>query len=115
MGSNILIIEHVLPVQMASVPARLRSPERHLVAAVLQEGIKEYSDYRYSRDPRGKRLFEEVRKWLASDDESWPLSFVCCCHWLGIDPASLREEIFSSDFSFGMKQLHKGRSHVSIA
>ena len=48
-------------------------------------------------EPRGRRLFQEVEAWFASDDADGPFAFVTICYSLGFDPAYIRRGLRRSD------------------
>jgi hypothetical protein len=80
--------EFILPVQFFAAPTV--SPERRLLRAVLEDGLHVIRRQAASPRLRARRVFRETVAWLASDDVSWPFSFVNACHVLGIDPDWVR-------------------------
>jgi len=79
----------------ASVPTDCG--ERRLRWAVLIDAIAIYrqgGDGKLSAKKRARWLRE--RKWILSDDTSWPFSFVSICDALGLDPPYLRRLVFRS-------------------
>ncbi|HWO43071.1 MAG TPA: hypothetical protein VNO43_14820 [Candidatus Eisenbacteria bacterium] len=65
-------------------------PEKSLMLAVLEDGIRTFQDNVLAKDAKKRALFEEARDWLWSDDSSWPFSFVSLCAFLGLDPGYIR-------------------------
>jgi hypothetical protein len=50
-------------------------PEKILMLAVLQDAITCLQKYRASGSRGNKRLFDEAKDWIQSDDRDWPFSF----------------------------------------
>jgi hypothetical protein len=70
------------------------SPERELAAAVLDRAATDLRIYRYARKVRHQRLYVQAYQWVASDDTTWPFTFLSVCHALGFSAAALRERLF---------------------
>jgi len=87
--STVFTPELVLPEQCVNRDAL--SGERRLMLAILEEAVGTFQ--RYFEDPtrRGRRLFEEAREWIDSDDTSRMLAFLPICDLVGIDPDYLRQ------------------------
>jgi hypothetical protein len=68
-----------------------KEAEYRLVLAVLQDAIECYQKHLAAEDPKARELFEDAESWIASDDRSWPYSFVNICDLLNISPAYVRE------------------------
>ena len=64
--------------------------ERRLMRAVLKDALAVLFKYEGSEDRRGRCLRAEAQQWVASDDASWPFSFVNVCGALGLDPSCVR-------------------------
>lgn len=43
--------------------------------------------------PAAARVRDAARRWIASDAEAWPLSFVRICRHFGIDPSAARAAV----------------------
>jgi hypothetical protein len=65
-------------------------PELRLMLAVMGDAIATYQRFAVVANPRNRRLFEEVERWIRSTDKSWPYSFINICHALSFDPDALR-------------------------
>lgn len=65
-------------------------PEKTLVLAVLEDGIRCFQDNASARSGKKKRLFEEAQHWLFSEDSDWLFSFTSVCALLGFDPDYIR-------------------------
>jgi hypothetical protein len=66
------------------------SPERRLMAAVLNDATEAYLD---PPGPRRRSLRRELDEWFASDATDWPFSFVNVCHSLALDPDAVRADV----------------------
>jgi hypothetical protein len=85
----------LLPPQLVDRPHR--SPEQRLMAAVLEDAIRELE--RPSEiwiGPAGRRR-AEVQAWVESDDVAWPFSFLNVCDALDLNPAGVRRRIARLD------------------
>jgi hypothetical protein len=87
--------ETVLPTQFHEVwhrPAPI-TPERALVLSVLWRAIEDLYRNRFARRRRDQSLYAAAYKWVASDDQSWPYSFVNVCDALALDSTAVRQEL----------------------
>jgi hypothetical protein len=82
--------DSMVPVQFYG--GRATTPERRLMAAVLEDALGIALGPAQRNSPSVRASTEE---WLFSDDEAWPFSFVNVCHALGIDPVWLRERVLA--------------------
>jgi hypothetical protein len=78
----------LLPEQLLDAPQR--TPEQRLMAAVLEDAMRELA--RPAGDWCGARARRraEIEAWFASDDVAWPFSFVNVCEALDLDVAGFR-------------------------
>lgn len=65
-------------------------PEKALLLAVLEDGIRSFQDNILPRNRKKQMLFEDAQEWLFSDDTEWLFSFVSICSMLGLDPSYIR-------------------------
>ena len=65
-------------------------PERRLMVAMMRDAMRCIDKYRYARDSRGRRLFEQDAEWILSNDASWVYAFVRVCEALDLDPPAVR-------------------------
>jgi hypothetical protein len=65
-------------------------PEKALLLAVLEDGVRCFQDNILPRNRKKQMLFEEAQEWLFSDDSDWLFSFVSICAVLGLDPSYIR-------------------------
>ena len=66
------------------------TPERALVMVVLWQAASDLQKFRFAKARKQQRLYMEAYKWVASDDRSWPYSFVNLCEALKLSPEYLR-------------------------
>lgn len=66
-------------------------PERELMLAILEDAVKTLQENHGALTVKKKRLFEETREWVLSDDPAWIFSFVSICAALGFNPDYLRK------------------------
>jgi hypothetical protein len=71
--------------------SRPLSPERELMAAVLEEALADYQRCWKARDKKGMERFADAQAWILESDSEWIFSFINCCDVLGIDPDYLRQ------------------------
>ena len=65
-------------------------PERTLLLAILEDGVRCYQENIYASGGKRRTLFEEARDWLFSDDTGWFCSFVSVCTLLNLEPNYIR-------------------------
>jgi hypothetical protein len=75
------------------------SPERELAAAVLDAAAADLQKYRYSRGRRRQRIYWQAYQWVASEDRTWPFSFVNVCEFLRLSPAALRARLLAARYA----------------
>lgn len=81
-------------------------PEERLMFAVFRDALSCFYEYAFSRDEKGRRLFEEAQEWIGSDDREWPLSFENICDHFSLTPQCLRIEL-----ERWYKQKERARQH----
>ena len=81
-------------------------PERTLLLAVLEDGIRCFQENLFAVNGKRRTLFEEAREWLFSDDATWFCSFVSVCTLLNLEPNYIRRGLKEWEARQG-KALHK--------
>ena len=84
--------DHMLPVQFSELlqqPTE-RTPERRLMAAVLEDATRAFCQNAGAQTTRAGRILGETSEWFESSDVSWPFSFENVCDALALDPAWIR-------------------------
>ena len=66
------------------------TPEKKLIAAVLQDAIDCYFKYYSAKTRRGRRIFTEAAQWIFSHEDDWLFSYESICEMLKLDPDYLR-------------------------
>jgi hypothetical protein len=66
-------------------------PEKKLMLAVLEDAIACFQKYIFSRDGKGKGLFQEAEEWIQEKNGESIFSFANVCDSLGFDPDYLRQ------------------------
>ena len=90
--------ETILPVQFHHMWSATRTvaPERALIAAVLQQAIDDLRTYQNAHRPHARRVYRNAYQWVASDDRTWPCSFLNVCDLLGLSAGALRAELLGA-------------------
>ena len=70
-----------------------RTPEGQLMLAVLLDAVALLREDATGRVQHARRDVKAALEWIASDDASWPLSFVRVCRGLGFEPQAYREAL----------------------
>ena len=83
--------ELVLPEQQPQRHALPCGPERRLMLAVLEDAIHVWGWK--GTDWRARTMREDVQRWFAATDYTWPFSFVNICDVLGLDAEAVREAL----------------------
>ena len=65
-------------------------PERTLLLAVLEDGIRCFQENLFAVSGKRGTLFDEAKQWLFSDDADWSCSFVSLCTLLNLEPNYIR-------------------------
>ncbi len=78
----------LLPEQLLGRP--LRTPEQRLMAAVLEDAMRELARPAGSWCGARARRQAEVWAWFEAEDVAWPYSFVNVCEALDLDPVRVR-------------------------
>ena len=83
---------------------RKATPEMNLAAAIFGEAIEDIS-----RGPgvskESRRVYEETREWILSNDETYSHSFVSLCRLFEIDVDGAREALLSPSRGRVLAQL----------
>jgi hypothetical protein len=74
-------------------------PEGMLAAGVFCQAANDLQKFRYERRHTGQLLYREARDWVASNDRSWPYSFLNLCDALHLAPEIVRAELLGDDSS----------------
>lgn len=70
---------------------KARSPEKRLMAAILEDAVEVYRKHGTTRGRHERELLHEVGAWFASDEASYPFSFRHVCRELDVDAEWVRQ------------------------
>jgi hypothetical protein len=91
-------------------------PAKRLMLAVLDDAVNIFQHQCTAVRPRGRRLFAETQRWIASDDTSWPFAFVSVCHALGLDVDCLRAGLWQwRDRQLGLLTARMAQTAPALA
>jgi hypothetical protein len=65
-------------------------PEKRLMLAILEDAVQCFQNNGFAQSVRGRRIFQEARKWIVDADRDWIFSFENVCEALGLNPAYVR-------------------------
>jgi hypothetical protein len=71
-------------------------PEKKLMLAVLEDGIRCFQDNVTAQSGTRRRLFEDAEEWILKQDRKWLFSFENICDALGINPTYMRRRLIQS-------------------
>jgi len=75
--------------------------QRDLAAGVLKQVAQDLRRFHGRSSAVERELYLDAYRWLASEDVSWPFSFLNVCQLLNLAPESLRQELLG-DQSLGV-------------
>jgi hypothetical protein len=78
-------------VSLETVRKSYLEPEQKLMLAVLDNAIACFQKYAFTRDRKGKVLFQEAEYWVQDTNSDWPFSFANVCETLGFATDYLRQ------------------------
>ena len=88
-------------------------PERTLLLAVLEDGIRCFQENLFAVSGKRRTLFDEAKEWLFSDDTNWFCSFVSICTLLNLEPSYIRRGLNEWE-AHERKAMHK-KAHGGFA
>ena len=71
------------------------TPEVALAKGVLVQAKQDLRRFRGAPDRVGREMYRDAYSWVASNDFTWPYSFLNVCEALGLSPDVLREELLA--------------------
>jgi hypothetical protein len=66
---------------------------RNLVCAIVSEAYSDVLNHAHSPDAALRLKAMQALVWFMSNDTDWIFSFESICHYLQIDPCSIREQV----------------------
>jgi hypothetical protein len=90
-------------------------PERTLLLAVLEDGIRCFQENLFAAGGKRRTLFEEANEWLFSDDADWFCSFISICTLLNLEPNYIRRGLrqWEAQARKAAHKKHKGASGIA--
>ncbi len=85
--SDPLVVERYLSTVRTDIR---QQPERLLMLAVLEDGIRSFQKYSGSESPASKKLFKDAEEWIFDTDDDGAFSFESICAAWNLDAAYLR-------------------------
>ena len=73
----------------------LREGEERLMLAVLSDAIEHFHKYAFSKNEKGRKLFQEAEEWFLEKDNGALFSFEYICETLQLDPSYIRRGLLS--------------------
>jgi hypothetical protein len=70
--------------------------ERKLAVAVFCQAADDLQKFRYERHETEHAIYADARNWLASNDRSWPYSFLNICDALQLTPGLVRAKLLAN-------------------
>jgi hypothetical protein len=85
-------------------------PERTLLLAVLEDGIRCYQENLFAAGGKRRTLFDEAQDWLLSDNADWFCSFVSICTLLDLEPNYIRRGLrqWEANARKAVRKKHQG-------
>jgi hypothetical protein len=89
-------------------------PERTLLLAVLEDGIRCFQENLFAGTGKRRALFDEAKDWLFSDDADWFCSFVSVCLMLNLEPNYIRRGLrqWEANARKTTQKKHQGAAEV---
>ena len=76
-------------------PWPVPTPEVALAKGVLVQAKQDLRRFRDAPDRVGREMYRDAYSWVASNDFTWPYSFINVCEVLGMSPEVLRVELLA--------------------
>lgn len=83
---------------------------RRLMVAVLEDAIRLLHRHRNATAPKRRRLHQEARRWVLSDDRSSLFAYLRVTEALGIDQRALRRRLLAQEAMATMPAVRRGRA-----
>ena len=73
----------------------ITNPEDELAVGVLRQAVHDLRRFRRANNSVGRELYRDAHRWITTDDDSWPYSFVNVCKLLDVPAEMLRAELLA--------------------
>lgn len=92
--------------------------ESDLAAGVLKQVAQDLRRFHGQASAVERELYLDAYRWLASEDVSWPFSFLNVCQLLNLAPESLRQELLGDQslgfFSYSVRRCGRAARRLQI-
>ena len=88
---------------------QLARPERRLMLAILSDAIVLFQQCGVNVRANRRREVRETERWILSDDQRWPCSFVNVCSALGLAHEPLRRMLLRWRATHGNREPTRRR------
>ena len=92
--------------------------QRDLAAGVLKQVAQDLRRFHGATSSIERELYFDAYRWLASEDISWPFSFLNVCQLLNIAPEAVREELLGDQslgvFGYCVRRCARGARKFQI-
>jgi hypothetical protein len=75
--------------------------QKELASGILKLAAQDLRRFRSATSEVERELYQDAYRWVASDDSSWPFSFLNICQLLQLAPDTMRQELLA-DASLGL-------------
>ncbi|NOT55200.1 MAG: hypothetical protein HOP18_11380 [Deltaproteobacteria bacterium] len=112
--SHLLSPETILPEQFhdRSVGGKRASGEVALMRAILEDAVNCFQQQFVKHGPRVRQLAKEAERWLFTDDEHWPFSFVNICAVVGLNATYVRQGLRRARSSSDACPTERGQNRL---
>src|SRR6478735_9864434 len=79
---------------------QFETSRRDLASGILKQAALDLRRFHNASSAVEREFYLDARRWVTSDDCSWPFSFLNVCQTLNLAPGTVREEVLG-DLSLG--------------
>lgn len=105
-----------VPLENKEIPIHaVGGGEVSLLGAVIRSAMSDWLKYRTSPDPRARKIAEEARQWILSEERGYS-TFETYCSMMGSEPEIIRRQICTQAIRIGCRSkdvLSRGRTKYS--
>jgi hypothetical protein len=84
----------------ATADHQFETSQKELAPGILKQAALDLRRFHGATSAVERELYLDARRWVTSDDCSWPFSFLNVCQLLNLAPETVREEVLG-DLSLG--------------
>jgi hypothetical protein len=78
-----------------------KTSQKELASGILKQAAQDLRRFHGATSAVEQELYHDARRWVLSNDRSWPFSFLNVCHLLKLAPEILRQNLME-DASLGL-------------